>query len=303
VETAKTIGFIGPGKIGLPICAHLVNAGYRVLGYRRSPMAEFAKVGGTPATSPEQVGAEADIVFACLPNDEALQEVVQGPRGLVHSARRGQIVIELGSHPIPVKQRYLAPLAEKGAIFLDGEVSGTPGMVAQRKGVIYLGGDREAATRVEHVVTAFADLCLYLGPFGSATKVKLVNNLLVGLHIAGTAQAMAIGLKAGVDVDLLIKAVATGSGGSTQFGIRAPWMAERRFLPQQGTVESLVHYLEMAKGFADEVGAATPLLDCLLDVYRRAVPVVGDRDVAAILELFEQPEPGSRPNRQREAQS
>jgi 3-hydroxyisobutyrate dehydrogenase-like beta-hydroxyacid dehydrogenase len=292
-----TIGFIGPGKIGLPICTNLVKAGYRVLGYRRSAMTEFEQVGGTPARSPAQVGAEADIVFACLPSDEALDEVVRGANGLVHAARRGQIVVELGSHPIPVKQRYLAPLAEKGAIFLDGEVSGTPGMVAQRKGVIYLGGDREAAKAVEPVVGAFADLCLYLGPFGAATKVKLVNNLLVGLHIAGTAQAMAIGLKAGVDVELLIKAVATGSGGSTQFGIRAPWMAERRFLPQHGTAPSLVHYLEMAKTFADEVGAATPLLDCLLDIYRRAVPLVGDRDVAAILEFFEQPEPARRPER------
>jgi 3-hydroxyisobutyrate dehydrogenase-like beta-hydroxyacid dehydrogenase len=295
VETIKTIGFIGPGKIGLPICANLVKAGYRVLGYRRGAMTEFEQIGGTPARSPTQVGAEADIVFACLPSDEALDEVVQGANGLVHAARRGQIVIELGSHPIPVKQRYLAPLAEKGAIFLDGEVSGTPGMVAQRKGVIYLGGDRDAAKAVEPVVGAFADLCLYLGPFGAATKVKLVNNLLVGLHIAGTAQAMAIGLKAGVDVELLIKAVATGSGGSTQFGIRAPWMAERRFMPQQGTAASLVHYLEMAKTFADEVGTATPLLDSLLDIYRRAVPLVGDRDVAAILELFEQREPAHRP--------
>jgi 3-hydroxyisobutyrate dehydrogenase-like beta-hydroxyacid dehydrogenase len=294
VET-KTIGFIGPGKIGLPICANLVKAGYRVLGYRRGPMIEFERVGGTPASSPAQVGAETDVVFACLPDDAALDEVVQGPRGLVHSAHQGQIVIELGSHPISVKQRYLAPLAKKGAVFLDGEVSGTPGMVAARKGVIYLGGDREAAKSIEPVIGAFADLCLYLGPFGAASKVKLVNNLLVGLHIAGTAQAMAIGLKAGVDTDLLIKAVATGSGGSTQFGIRAPWMAERRFMPQQGTAASLVHYLEMARAFADEVGAATPLLDCLVDIYRRAVPVVGDRDVAAILELFEQPAPVHRP--------
>jgi 3-hydroxyisobutyrate dehydrogenase-like beta-hydroxyacid dehydrogenase len=299
VETKKTIGFIGPGKIGLPICVNLVKAGYRVLGYRRSPMTEFEGIGGTPARSPAHVGAEADIVFACLPDDAALEEVVQGPRGLVQSARQGQIVIELGSHPIPVKQRYLAPLEEKGAIFLDGEVSGTPGMVAARKGVIYLGGDRDAARTIEPVIGAFADLCLYLGPFGAASKVKLVNNLLVGLHIAGTAQAMALGLKAGVDIDLLIKAVATGSGGSTQFAIRAPWMAERRFLPQQGTVQSLEHYLEMAKAFADEVEVTTPLLDCLLDIYRRAVPVVGDRDVAAILELFEQ----RGPERQREAQS
>ena len=109
--------------------------------------------------------------------------------------------------------------------------------------MIYLGGDAEAAKKVEPVIKGFADLCLYFGPFGAATKVKLVNNLLVAINIAATAEAMALGLKAGVDVDLMIKAIANGSGGSTQFGIRAPWMAQRKFHPVQG-----------------QAGAAVPLL-------------------------------------------
>jgi 3-hydroxyisobutyrate dehydrogenase len=128
---------------------------------------------------------------------------------------------------------------------------------------------------------------MHLVSFGSATKVKLVNNLLVALHIAGTAQAMAIGLKTGVDPGLLIKAVAQGSGGSTQFAIRAPWMAERRFMPQQGAAAVLGHYLEGCKALAHEVGVPTPLLDCLVDVYERATRGIGDRDVAAIIEFFE----------------
>ena len=102
-------------------------------------------------------------------------------------------------------------------------------MVAARKAVIYLGGDAEACKKVEPVIKGFADMCLYFGPFGAASKVKLVNNLLVAINIAATAEAMALGLKAGVDVDLMIKAIARGSGGSTQFGIRAPWMAQRKF--------------------------------------------------------------------------
>jgi 3-hydroxyisobutyrate dehydrogenase len=188
---------------------------------------------------------------------------------------------------VPAKEKQVAPLAKKGAAYLDGEVSGTPGMVAARKAVIYLGGDAEAAKKVEPVIKGFADLCLYFGPFGAATKVKLVNNLLVALHIAGTAQAMAIGLKTGVDPGVLIKAVAQGSGGSTQFAIRAPWMAERRFMPQQGAAAVLGHYLEGCKALAHEVGVPTPLLDCLVDVYERATPGIGDRDVAAIIEFFE----------------
>ena len=89
----ETIGFVGVGKIGMPISQNLINSGYRVVGYRRSSLAEFEQIGGVPAHSAADVGAQADIVFSCLPSDAALDDVVQGPHGLVHSARPGQIVV------------------------------------------------------------------------------------------------------------------------------------------------------------------------------------------------------------------
>ncbi len=196
-------------------------------------------------------------------------------------------MVELGSHPVPDKERQIAPLKQKGAIFIDGEVSGTPGMVAAKKGVIYLAGDAEACKKIESVVAGFADTCLYFGKFGAASRVKLVNNLLVALNIAATAEAMALGLKAGVDVPLMIKAIATGSGGSTQFGIRAPWMAERRFLPAQGTVPALQHYFDMIGEFADNVGVATPMLDCAAKLYDRFVNMgFGEYDVARMVDVI-----------------
>jgi 3-hydroxyisobutyrate dehydrogenase len=197
-------------------------------------------------------------------------------------------VVELGSHPLGVKQAQIAPLAARGAAFVDGEVSGTPGMVSARKGVVYLGGDADACRRAEPVIAGFADSCIYFGPFGAASKVKLVNNLLVAVHIAAAAEAMALGLKAGVDVDLMIKAVATGSGGSTQFGIRAPWMAEKRFLPIQGSIPLLAHYFDLIGEFADQVGVATPILDRVADLYRQAIDKgYGDRDIAVMVEFMD----------------
>ena len=283
----ETIGFVGVGKIGLPITHNLINSGRRVVGYRRSSLAEFEKIGGVPARSAADVGAQADIVLSCLPSTEALDDVVHGPHGLIHSARPGQIVVELGSHPVPDKKRQIAPLAQKGAIFIDGEVSGTPGMVSAKKGVIYLAGDAAACKKVEAVVAGFADSCLYFGEFGAASRVKLVNNLLVAINIAATAEAMALGLQAGVDVPLMIKAIATGSGGSTQFGIRAPWMAERRFHPAQGTVPALQHYFQMIGEFAASVGVATPLLDCVVPLYERFVTMgFGECDVAAMVDVI-----------------
>src|SRR5205814_975330 len=219
---------------------------------------------------------------------EAMDETVNGPNGLIHSARPGQIIVELGSHPIPDKQKHVATLAKKGAVYLDGEVSGTPGMVSARKAVIYLGGDADAAKRVEPTIKGFADMCLYFGPFGGASKVKLINNLLVAINIAATAEAMALGLKAGVDVDLMIKAVASGSGGSTQFGIRAPWMAQRRFHPVQGAAGQLFHYFDMIGDWADATGTATPLRDRATEVYQKCLDMgLGEtHDVAVMIDVI-----------------
>jgi 3-hydroxyisobutyrate dehydrogenase len=284
----QTVGLVGVGKIGLPIAENLIKSGFRVLGYRRGSLAEFEKAGGVPAKSPAEIGAQADIVLSCVPSTEAMDEVVQGPHGLIHSARPGQIIVELGSHPVPDKERHVAPLAKKGAAFIDGEVSGTPGMVSARKAVIYLGGDAEACKKLEPVVKGFADLCLYFGPFGGASKVKLVNNLLVAIHIAAAAEAMALGLKAGVDVDMMIKAIASGSGGSTQFGIRAPWMAQRKFHPVQGAPAQLFHYFDMIGDWADSTGSATPLLDRTIEVYEKCVEMgLGEtHDVAVLVDVI-----------------
>jgi len=283
----ETIGFVGVGKIGMPISENLIKNGYRVVGFRRSSLAEFEKIGGVPARSSADVGAQADIVFSCLPSTQALDDVVHGPHGLVQTARPGQVVVELGSHPVPDKKRQIGPLREKGAVFVDGEVSGTPGMVAARKGVIYLAGDAEACRKAERIVAGFADSCIYFGEFGAASRVKLVNNLLVAINIAATAEAMALGLKCGVDIPLMIKAIATGSGGSTQFGIRAPWMAERRFQPVQGPVDALQHYFPMIDDMAKDIGVATPILDCVIPLYQRFMDMgFGGDDVARMVDVL-----------------
>jgi 3-hydroxyisobutyrate dehydrogenase-like beta-hydroxyacid dehydrogenase len=284
----ETIGVIGIGKIGLPISENLIKSGYRVLGYRRSSLAEFEKIGGVPAKSPADIGEQCDVVLSLVPTADAMDEVIEGPKGLIHSARSGQIIAELGSHLVPDKEKHVALLARKGVAYIDGEVSGTPGMVTARKAVIYLGGDAAACKEIEPVVKGFADMCLYFGPFGAASKVKLVNNLLVAIHIAATAEAMALGLKAGIDADLMIKAIASGSGGSTQFGIRAPWMAQRKFTPVQGSVSTLAHYFDLIGDWADRTGTATPMLDRSVELYKRCIDMgLGDnQDIAIMVDVI-----------------
>src|SRR5262249_17931949 len=106
----ETVGLVGVGKIGLPIGENLIKSGYRVVGYRRSSLAEFEKVGGIAGRSAADVGAQADVVFTCLPSSQALEDVVQGPNGLIKSARPGQIILDLGSHPFPHQHRHVPAL-------------------------------------------------------------------------------------------------------------------------------------------------------------------------------------------------
>jgi len=282
----EQIGFIGLGKIGLPICKNLIERGVSVFGYKRGSLSQFEDIGGIAASSPADVAQQAQTIFSCLPNESALDDVMGGPFGLVESAQPGQIFVEFGSHATPVKQRYAQLFAEKGAVLLDGEVSGTPGMVEQRKAYIYLAGDAEAATKVEPIIRKISDLYIFLGGFGAATRVKLVNNMLVALNIAGTAQAMAVGLQFDIDPNKLFEAISKGSGGSTQFNIRAPWMTGRIFTPVQGTAEGLLKHLDGFRELAVEGRVETHLVDCILNIYRSAVSVIGERDVAALVDYF-----------------
>ena len=141
----QTVGFVGVGKIGLPISENLIKSGFRVLGYRRGSLADFEKIGGVRGKVAGR-HRRADRHRAVLPalhrGDGRGRSTAR--KVCMQSARPGQIIVELGSHPVPDKEKHVAPLAAKGAAFIDGEVSGTPGMVAARKAVIYLGGDAEA---------------------------------------------------------------------------------------------------------------------------------------------------------------
>jgi 3-hydroxyisobutyrate dehydrogenase len=287
LPSMKTVGVIGLGKIGLPIAKNLVSSGYEVVGFRRGSMAEFEAVGGKPARSAQEVGQRANVVLSCVSTSESVADVVQGAQGLIHSARPGQIIVELGSHPVKDKESHIAPLAAKGAVFLDGEVSGTPGMVTERKAVVFLGGDAAASKAVEPVIKGFTDSCIYFGDFGSASRVKLINNLLVAINIAATAEAMALGRKAGVDIVTMVKALAAGSGGSTQFAIRGPLMAERRYVPVQGSARGLSSYFPKIDAFVEEIGGASPLFDRAAQILRRGVEAgYGDQDAAVMVEML-----------------
>jgi len=283
----RTIGVIGLGKIGMPIADLLLKSGFKVVGFRRSAMDALQASGGTPLGSAAEVAAQSDFILSCLPSEAALDDVVAGPRGLVHGMRAGQICLELGTYPTAAKERQRRRLEEIGAIFIDGEISGTPGMVAARKSAVYISGDAQACESARSVIAGFSDSCFYFGTFGSSIKVKLIANLLVTLNVTAAGEAMALARETGIDPHAIIQAVTSGAGNSTQFAIRAPWMADRKFLPAQGSIELVAHYQAAIKDMAMDLGVATPMLDKTIELFGKAmVDGLGGHDVAAITDVI-----------------
>jgi 3-hydroxyisobutyrate dehydrogenase-like beta-hydroxyacid dehydrogenase len=263
----STVGFIGLGRLGSPFAAHLVAAGYDVAGCKRGRSDELVGAGGRIAGdgSARAVAEAADVVFTCLPNDAALEEVVDG---LLSADGDAPTVVELSTVSIALMERLRARLAERGGGLLDCPVSGTPAMAQGKQAVIFASGDRAAFERVAEPIKAIAPANVFVGALGAGTNFKYVANLLAFVHVTAAAEAMAFAAAAGLDLKLVANVISQSPGATSgQFNIRAPLMAEGRFESTLVTVDQMREVCAQICARADEVGAATPLVSVVRDLY------------------------------------
>jgi 3-hydroxyisobutyrate dehydrogenase len=285
---SQVVGIIGIGQLGLPIAINLIQAGYKVVGYRRSGMEEFVARGGQALDSPEAVTRQADILLLCLPSEKAQTEVLHGANGVVQALKPGQIVIELSTYGKAFKIEQARRIEERGGRVLESEVSGSPPMVALRKASLYLGGSATLVEECKPVLDAITAHHFHIGEFGSAVAMKLIANYLLSIHILAAAEAMNLGARAGFDPHMVAEVIKHGAGSSTMFAIRAPMMAARAFTPAIGPFVTLKKYLDLGGAMADELGAASPLFSAAAPYFYRAIDSdICDEDAAAVIKLLE----------------
>lgn len=277
------VGMVGLGHIGLPMSENLIKAGFQVVGYRRGDASDFVSVGGIAARSAREVIERCEVVFVCIPDEAALEDVVSGAHGLAAGPCEGRIVVELSTLDSAVKLAQAKVLATKGGVMLDCAVSGIPRMVSERNGVVYVGGDEAVYNKVKGHLDAISSKVFFMGDFGCAMKVKLCANMLVALNIAATAETLAFGTKAGLDPTTLIAALKDGAGASLQFSARAPLMATGDWEIVRGSTGTLAKDVHLIHKTAQGVGCATPMLGTAEAIYDRALAEgFGAKDVASI---------------------
>ncbi len=283
----QTIGMIGLGIMGSAMSANLARAGFRVAGFDVVPRrrAEHARAGGIAARSAREVARRASIVITSLPSADAL---TQTSTELSRSAGRGAIVIETSTLPIPVKEAARDVLARRGTILLDCPLSGTGAQARVKDLLIYVSGDRTAYRKAVPVLRGFTSANYYVGPFGNGSRMKFVANLLVAIHNVAAAEALVLGMKAGLDPAQVLKVVAGGAGGSRMFQVRGPMMVKSDY--SEATMKNEVWQKDMTiiGDFARELDCPTPLFAASAPIYNAAMAMgLGKEDTGSVCTVLE----------------
>jgi len=194
------VGFIGLGAMGSRMAGRLLAARHDVLVYNRTPerTRPFEQGGAKVAPTAKQLAAGVDVVCSSVANDAALEEVMFGPDGALAGARPGTVVIEMSTVSPRTSRRLHEAARSKGVAVLDAPVSGSTVQAEQGQLVIFVGGEEDVYQKCQPILAVLGSKTFYLGPSGAGATMKLCVNTLLGLGVQALAEAIALGLKAGL---------------------------------------------------------------------------------------------------------
>jgi 3-hydroxyisobutyrate dehydrogenase len=209
------IGFIGLGHMGQHMARHVAEAGHSVAAFDLRPEVVTTLTqtpGARRASSLAEAAFEAEIVFTSLPGPPEVESVATGPDGLLESMKAGSIYIDLSSNSPSTVRRLSAAFAERGIPMLDAPVAGGETGAAAATLSVMVGGDRSAFERAHPVLEAIGKRLFYCGPSGNGAITKLCNNLSSQAQIAAAGEVLTLGVKAGVDLEVLAAAIGQSTG-------------------------------------------------------------------------------------------
>lgn len=285
-----TVGFIGLGKMGRPMSLNILKKGFplTVSNRSRAVVDDVAKQGARAAAGPADVAANAEVICLCLPVPATVEEVVLGKGGVIDAIKPNSVVVDFSTIGPGTCRAVAERLREKDCWYVDAPVSG--GTTGAEAGTLTVmtGGERAQYDRVLPVLQAVGKKIVYAGPVGAGAVVKLMNQLLVGVNLAGAAEAMVLGVKAGVDATLLYETIASATGNSLQLQRCFPDLIMKGKFDPMFSVDLL--HKDIALGL--EVGKETRvrmLLSALaLQVFEEAREAgFGGEDIAAVIRPLE----------------
>ena len=213
------VGFIGLGGIGKPMAINIAKSGFdlTVTDLREQPLNELAHYGARVAASAREVSEISDLVLASLPSDLVSEEVALGSNGVLAGAKSGDIYVELSTISPGLVHTIAKKASDKGVAVLDAPVRGGVDQRLEGTLSIMVGGEAKTLSKAMPVFKTFGDKIFHAGGSGAGASVKLVNNMLAGINMVATMEALVLGVKAGLSVETLKEVIGASSGANKVF--------------------------------------------------------------------------------------
>jgi len=282
-----TVGVIGLGIMGGAFAKNLVKAGWHVVGHdtNAARRREARRAGVAIAQNAAEVAAAVPTILTSLPKPEALADTV---RKIAAAKLKRKLLVEMSTFKISDKEKAAAVLRKAGHQMIDCPVSGTGAQARNRDLVFYASGDSKLIAKIRPLLSAFGRGVFNVGPFGNGSRMKYVANLLVAINNVASAEAMVLGMKAGLDPRMIVDLITAGAGNSRVFELRAPMMAKGRYDDVTMKISVWDKDMQVIGDYARKVSVPTPMFNATKGIYIKAMKSgLGGRDTAAVCAVLE----------------
>lgn len=289
-SSSTTVGFFGLGSMGSGMACSALNAGLRVYGFDpHVPSVEtFTSAGGQTA-EPITIAAQLDVVVLAVVNAAQTEDVLFGKHGIVEHLRSGATIMSCATVP-PEAARSLASRCEAAKLhYLDAPISGGSIKAAVGQLTIMASGSEQAFKHARPVLDAMATKVFELGnKAGSGSAMKVVNQLLAGVHIAAAAEAISFGINQGIEASQCVDVISQCAGTSWMFENRGPHIAQGDYTPHS-SVEIFVKDLGIVSDIARQTRFAAPMATMALQQFIAASGMgYGEEDDSAVAKVYAQ---------------
>jgi 3-hydroxyisobutyrate dehydrogenase-like beta-hydroxyacid dehydrogenase len=289
IAMATTVGFIGLGAMGEPMALNLVKHGFALVVHDvdSAKAALWRTRGAALAESAEDVAGRVERTICMVETTAQAEAVITGERGIIRSAPPGHVVACMSTIDPFVARRLADQLAARGVAMLDAPVSGGTERAASGELSIIVGGAAETVAACQDLFRAMGTNVFHVGGLGQGLAMKLVNNMLVQVNTVAIAEALVLGVKAGLDPQMIYDVVRVSTGTSFAFETRVPKILKRDFSPG-GTVDISFKDQELETAFAKQLGVPVLLANVSQQVYQMARAAgFNKEDGSALIKVFE----------------
>ena len=278
------VAFIGLGTMGEPMALNILKAGHDLVVNNRTKNKEelLAAHGAKRAITPQEAAREAEVIVTCLSDTPDVEQVVLGDNGIIHGAQAGSVVVDMSTISPEATCRMAEALSKKGIKMVDAPVSGGSEGAIHGTLAIMVGGDSLDVAKVLPVRKSMGTTITHVGPIGAGQITKSINQIIIAGVYVGVAEGMALGLKAGLDMEKVVQAISQGAAGSWVLSNRARNMINNTY-PLGFRVRLHQKDLGIALETARKLGVMLPVA-AVVDQIETAVIAngYGDEDVSAV---------------------